>query len=88
MNDNDKIPNRPTHNTPRQRKVLKIKDFDNIEQVDMDNINPNRVVYDILTKTFVPYDEYMANYRDKMYGLKSKDDYRNSQPKDDIDYFD
>ena len=75
-------------NTPKPKSVLKIKDFEGVEEINMDCINTNRIVYDVLTKSFVPYDEYMAGYKKKMYGLKTSIDEDKSKPQDDIDYFD
>ena len=76
------------HTTPKPKSVLKIKDFEGIEEINMDCINTNRIVYDVLTKSFVPYDEYMAGYQKKMYGLKTSIDEDKSKPQEDIDYFD
>jgi hypothetical protein len=71
-----------------KQKPLIIKDFDNIEDITSTDVNNKRLVYDIFTKSFIPYDEYTKQYNQKMYGVNYKSDEENSKPKDDIDYFD
>jgi hypothetical protein len=71
-----------------KQKLLIIKDFDNVEDITSSDVNNKRLVYDIFTKSFIPYDEYTKQYNQKMYGVNYRPDEENLKAKDDIKYFD
>jgi hypothetical protein len=71
-----------------KNNTLKIDNFDNVNIDDELDINCDRLVYDIFTKSFVPYDQYMRDYKNKMYGVKSKFDKNKCNPDPESDYFD
>lgn len=74
--------------SPNKNNTLKIDNFDNVNIDDELDIKCDRLVYDIFTKSFVPYDQYMRDYKTKMFGEKSKFDKNKCNPDPDSNYFD
>lgn len=74
--------------SPNKNNTLKIDNFDNVNIDDELDIKCDRLVYDIFTKSFVPYDQYMRDYKTKMFGEKSKFDKNKCNPDPDANYFD
>jgi hypothetical protein len=48
----------------------KIDNIDDIEDIAINDINKERMIYDIFTKSFKPYGEYMEEYKQKMFGQR------------------
>jgi len=66
----------------------KIDNIDEISEIDINNVNKDRMIYDVFTKSFRPYGEYMEEYKQKMFGQRGVIIIENYNPIDDVRFRD